>query len=132
VIHARLGIACPRPPDPVTCYSVDLLLRYLPDVAAMAHGIAEDDPLVESLRELGRQWPLSSVGMPELGTVDPGAFVDDPSLRALYVDRILERRDTSRLDHPAVRAAVQAALGLHHELAPEIISALETSEGETA
>ncbi len=132
VVHARLRAPCPRAPDPTACYSADLLLRHLPDVAQLARGIDEDDPLVESLRELGRQWPLSSVGMPELGRVDPSAFMTNASLRTLYVDRILERRDTSRLDHPEVRAAVQAAVGLHDELAPEIISALEKKEGETA
>src|SRR5438105_3892511 len=46
-----------------TVYSVDLFLRFLPDVERLARGLGQDDPLVGRLRAIAGQWPLSSVGM---------------------------------------------------------------------
>ena len=123
-VRRVLARPCPAPPSPAVCYSADLALRYLPDVLALARGIAPDDPLVGGLTTLARAWPLSSVGVPELGEVDPWTFLGDRSLRQLYVDRIIERGDAARLAHPEVRAAVRESLGAYPELAPKLTTAL--------
>ena len=123
-VERGLAAPCPQPPSPLVCYSADLSLRYVPDLLSLARGIAPDDPLVAGLTALARAWPLSSVGVPGLDDVDASAFVDHPSLRQLYVDRIIERGDVSRLKHPAVRAAVGEALGAYPDLAPRIATAL--------
>ena len=121
---------CLRParPSPAVHYSVDLVFRLLPDLTRFARSAAEADPLVAHLKRLGREWPLSSVGMSDVGPVDVGGFIDDPSLRALYADRIISTRDVSRLADPRVRDAVQQALGLHAELSPQLSEALKQHE----
>ena len=123
-VEQALAAPCPRPPSPSVCYSADLSLRYLPDLLSLARGIAPSDPLVAGLTALARAWPLSSVGTAGLEDVEVSAFLDHPSLRQLYVDRIIERGDVSRLKHPAVRAAVGEALGAYPDLAPRIATAL--------
>jgi hypothetical protein len=60
------------------------------------------------------------VGIEGVGAVESASFLSHPSLRQLYVDRILARADTSRLADKAVREAVQMALGAFPELAPGI------------
>jgi hypothetical protein len=124
VVRAWLGSACPAARSASTAYCVDLAMKYLPDLLLLARGIAADDSLVECLRRLAKEWPLSSVGVEGLGEVDVRAFIDDRSLRQLYVDRILRRRDTSRLADARVRAAARETLGLYPELCSEIASAI--------
>src|SRR5262245_56399356 len=103
-------------------YSADLTLRFLPDAWRLAKEAAEGDPLVTTIRELAARWPLSSVGIPDF----PAPAIDDiaehPALLALYVDRIIERRDRSRLNDPRIRDAFLTAMGAHPELAPELMT----------
>ncbi len=124
---------CTKPPErpvAVTHYSADLMLRFLPGVFKLARGAAGDDPLVHILISLGRQWPLSSVGMSEVRNVDASDLVQHPCLLQMYVDRIIRASDVSRLNHPDVRQSVQAALGLYPELAPQIAAELERQSHE--
>lgn len=104
--------------DPATHYSVDVVFRFLPDLHRFARTAAENDPLVATLAEWGRDWPLSSVGMTGVvpGSID--GFIGDRSLRQLYADRIIARNDHYRLADPRVRAAVDASIGLFPELSP--------------
>ncbi len=118
---------CPAPASPAVDYSVDLVFRFLPQVATLARRVAQSDPLVEELRALGRAWPLSSVGMENLGQVDAARILAHLSLRQLYIDRILLSSDASRLHDPEIRAAANAALGAHPELAPDLHPALHPS-----
>jgi hypothetical protein len=125
-VRQMLAVPCPLPPSPAVHYSADLCLRYLPDLLALARGIAPDDPLVTGLVALARAWPLSSVGVAGAGEADPSPFLDHPSLRRLYVDRIIERSDTSRLAHPATRAAVRETVGAFPSLAPKLSQHLQS------
>lgn len=129
LVTQRLGAAPPASASPWVCWSVDLTLRYLPDLVALARGLSANDPLVTGLLELARAWPLSSVGISGVGAVQVGGFWSHASLRALYVDRILERKDTARLADPEVREAVRAALGDHGSLAPFAAAALKKEDG---
>src|SRR5262245_6245979 len=95
-VAEALSGAGPKP-SPSAHYSGELVRRLLPDLVRFARSAAEKDPLVEHLLRLGRDWPLSSVGLAEVGPVGPGAVADHPSLLALYVDRVIATRDTSRL-----------------------------------
>ncbi len=120
-IAAELTLARPKAAAPASAaYSVDLTWRFLPDLLKLASGLASDDPLVNHLWRWAVEWPLSSVGVPNLGEVDVSGFVEDPCLRTLYVDRIIARRDRTRLTDERVRDAVREALGAFPELAPEI------------
>jgi len=99
-------------------YSVDLAMRFLPDVWRLARTEAEGDALGSQLLELAGEWPLSSVGIPEVSASSIDEIEQSECLLALYVDRILERKDRSRLDDPRIRSAAQAAVGLFKDLAP--------------
>lgn len=129
-VRAMLANPCPEPAGPPVCYSVDLSFRLLPDLISLARGLAWDDPLVTSLLSLAAAWPLSSVGVKGLPAADPGAFINDQALRRVYADRIIERADVSRLQHPGARQAVREALGAFVDLAPTAI--VEALQGTAA
>jgi MoxR-vWA-beta-propeller ternary system domain bpX4 len=125
LVERELAVACPVPPSPSSAYSVDLVFRLLPDLLRFAQSAAEKDPLVEHLRRLAREWPLSSVGVANLGPVDVSSFVEDPSLSTLYADRVLAARDATRLGGDRVKEALRRAVGLHPALAGEWRGTLE-------
>jgi hypothetical protein len=126
-ISETLSKPISQPMSPSVVYSVDLFLRFLPDVLRLARGLGQDDPLVDRLLAIARQWPLSSVGISGVAVDDPHVqiILGDASLRQLYVDRIMERKDTSRLTAQNVAEAVRISIGAYPMLAPEIIKAIE-------
>ena len=103
-------------------YSADLALRFLPDIWRLAKEAAEGDPLLTTIRQMAARWPLSSIGIPDLPAPVIDGIAGHPSLRTLYVDRIIERRDRSRLGDPRIREAFLTAIGAHRELAPELMN----------
>ncbi|MFM9966372.1 MAG: hypothetical protein ACKV2Q_34785 [Planctomycetaceae bacterium] len=121
-IEAELDPICPIPAAPASlAYSVDLTWRFLPDLLRLTGGIAADDPLVTWLRHWAAAWPLSSVGITAVGDVEVSGLMGDDCLRLVYVDRIISRRDVSRLNDSRVRDAVREAIGAFPELAPEMV-----------
>lgn len=120
--HVRkvFSVSCPKPRSPEVDYSADLFLRYLPDLVKVVERLAADDPLLAHLRQLGADWPLSSVGVKGLSLAPIDPFIDHPGLRQLYVDRILATGDTSRLPDGRVALAVRSALGAYPELSPRV------------
>jgi hypothetical protein len=130
VIERELKALCPTPITASAHYSVDLALRYLPQAFQFAQRASEDDALVTALRRIGQAWPLSSVGMQRLPTVNADALVAHPSLLALYVDRILSAKDTARLADQRVREAVAAALGMHPTLAADMAAKVAELQNE--
>lgn len=109
-------------------YSADVTLRFLPDAWRLARDASENDPLVSYLLRLANRWPLSSVGIPNQESVSIHGFADNPSLLALYVDRIIERRDKSRLGDRRACEVLQRAIGAHAELAPELATTIGESK----
>jgi MoxR-vWA-beta-propeller ternary system domain bpX4 len=104
-------------------YSVDLTFRLLPDLYHRAEAASRHDPLLTRLKEWADEWPLSSVGIAGSTPKQLDAILEHPSLRILYADRIIARKDIGRLNDPRARAAVLGAIGLHEELAPEVVRA---------
>jgi hypothetical protein len=126
LIAGELAVPCPCRRGPLTDYSADLVFRFIPDLLTLARGASEKDPLVPRLRELAREWPLYSVGVADLGPVVIDSFADNPSLMALYADRVLAKGDAGRMNDPRLRQAVEAAVGMHRELAGKLAPLLET------
>ncbi len=136
----------PAPDDqlPENHYSVDLVFRFLPDLANFSQAIACDDPLTVQLRQWCYQWPLSSVGFKPwkdstleidesqnqqardsqnfmlqdaTARLNVDAFVKNLCLRTVYIDRILERKDHTRFGHPSVVDQVKQVAGAYPNLA---------------
>ena len=120
---------------PSVIYSVDLLFRFLPALVTFARRLAQNDPLVNELLTLAHTWPLSSVGIQGVAPIDPSQTVEivsHPSLRQLYVDRILATNDTARLSDPILRQSALSSLGAYPELAPACYSYLKLDSHEPA
>jgi hypothetical protein len=125
IVMKAMQEACPVVRSPAVAYSVDLTFRFLPDLIGMTRNVASGDPLLQSLLQLARDWPLSSVGVEGVESVDTSHFINNACLRQLYVDRVLERKDFTRLGSPEVNQAIQQALGAHEELSPVIANRLK-------
>ena len=78
--------------SPSVHYSVDLTLRFLPDVVRLARGRSEEDPLVGHLIRLAGKWPLSAVGIEGAMEHEVATLVEDGCLLRLYADRIVAAR----------------------------------------
>jgi hypothetical protein len=126
-IVKALAEPCPEPRNPGTDWSVDLSFRLLPEIFRTARHLANADPLVRELRTLAAQWPLSSVGIPDLPALNIESFISHPALRQLYADRILETSDVSRVNDPRVLETIRETLGAHPELHPVMARHLSDS-----
>lgn len=123
-VEIALNLPCPETHSPQTVYSVDLTFRFLPDLVRLARAASPDDPLVHLLMRWAQQWPLSSVGISGVTVESPLAWLTDPCLRQMYVDRILHMQDESRLTDSQTREAVLESLGKHPELSPKLANLL--------
>jgi len=108
-------------------YSTDVVLRFLPDLFRLAQAKSKQDALLVHLRRWGKSWPLSSIGMGDdlfvdnhIQKLDLAVIEQSEFLARLYLDRILQRQDESRILEPWVRRRLQAELGLYPKLAGKI------------
>src|SRR5262245_12330175 len=69
VVEMEMTVPCPRPAGPGVSWSVDLTFRFLPDLHRFARSAANEDPLVAHLLRWAREWPLSSVGIADVGPI---------------------------------------------------------------
>lgn len=100
-----------------TTYSVDITLRYLPDVLSLAKGLAPADIMVQKLKETALQWPFSSVGIDVEGELlNEDMILNHPSLRIAYIDRIIEKKDNKRTYNSSVKEGIWEALGSYSSL----------------
>jgi MoxR-vWA-beta-propeller ternary system domain bpX4 len=123
-INAACNAACPEPRGPETDWSVDLTLHHLPNLFRFARQLSNADPLVEQMRKIAAEWPLSSVGINGLENLRIDSFVEHPALRRLYADRIIAASDTSRPGDLRLDDRLRADLCVHRELAPAIAASV--------
>lgn len=108
------------PITPEAIYSVDLTLRYLPDLHQLAKGLAPDDVLVVCLKHTLVQWPYSAVGLEGIEEVNHQAVLEHPSLKYAYIDKIIKHKDIKRATHEQIAELIREALGGHaQKLWPE-------------
>jgi hypothetical protein len=115
-VAQELAAPGPAPTAPESIYAVDLTFRFLPDLVRHCRAAAEGDPLTAKVLDWCHAWPLSSVGIPGVGSVDSGPILHHPCLRTIYIDRIIRHQDHARTADPAVLQAVREAVGLHTQL----------------
>lgn len=131
-VEPSAGIDLGQADRAAVAYSVDLVFRFLTNLMDFAKSASMDDPLVSHLLEWAKRWPLSSVGIADVGDVAIDEFAQSPSLMQLYADRIIATKHAARLANPAAREIVAASLGLHAQLSPQIHDALKRfDESET-
>lgn len=123
---SRICAAWPLPPSsPGEALSQDLALRHLPELHSMARSMSGSDPLVFGIETAAKLFPLSSIGIPLQEAPDLTPLRRHDGLWQLYIDRIIERQDTSRLDDEPTRLAIADALGEHAlSLAPRLAAKL--------
>jgi|JI8StandDraft_1071087.scaffolds.fasta_scaffold211742_2 hypothetical protein len=124
-VHAWTAAMPPIPSTADELLSADLVLRHLPEIHLLASRMSATDPLVAGIETAASRFPLSSVGITLPHLPDLTNLKRHPALWQLYVDRIIERQDASRLADHEVRLAVADALGEHAlSLAPKLAVAL--------
>lgn len=106
----------PDPSNPSHHYSIDLVFRFLPDVVKQAKNAGEQDPILDTLRQWCQTWPLSSVGVEDLGPVDAKTILAHPCLATIYINRIFERRDIGRTKDSAIQSKLRSIAGGYPEL----------------
>jgi len=119
---------CPGPIDSSATYSVDLTMRYLPDLIRLANAVNSSDPLIDKLKSIAECWPLSSIGINAIHCAASESIIHHRGLLQLYVDRVIVSSDLSRLHDPIVRHHVRLAIGIHEELAPKLMAAIHGLE----
>ena len=131
LLAAAFAGPAPAERDPGTIFAVDVGLRHLPTVAGWVRAAASADPLLAEAQRLGRDWPLSSVGMAGVAGWDDRPLAAHPTLVGLYTARIIASGDSGRAAAPWVRAALAAALGDHPSLAPTALIRAITSPADS-
>jgi hypothetical protein len=121
---AAFARECPVPRSPAVDWSADLFFRHLPSLFRLSQQLSNGDPLIQELKRVAAAWPLSSVGISELGELNLDTFINCTALARLYADRIIAVSDASRLGDARVDELLRADIGIHHELAPEIAKRL--------
>jgi hypothetical protein len=79
-------------------YSADLVLRHLPELYDLTKGLAPADKLVKNLLVQAICWPFSSVGIKLEGEINDKVILANASLRQTYIDRIIYKKDISRVN----------------------------------
>jgi hypothetical protein len=98
--------------DAEAIVSADLCLRFLPHIIQKAKLIDADDILIELLENHLQVWHYSGIGYPlEAASLALDTYLNNPCLKRLYIDRVIEYRDKKRLLAPGIEALVKADLG---------------------
>jgi len=97
--------------------TADLSLRFLPSLLSYLEKIQIEDALIPILKELLSEWHYSGL-LSNIDLTAPQftAAYDDPCLRQLYVNRVIEqkRKKIGQLDN--LKPLVRSALGNYEQL----------------
>lgn len=89
-------------------WSVDLVFRSWWDLVKRSTAENEDDPLNTTLLNIASRWPLAAVGTPAMPSSDRLAVVfGHPSLRQIYIDRVIQRVDREKAADSLVAEAIR-------------------------
>lgn len=112
-IHLPDWLASSQPPNQSQAHwSVDLSLRFGAGLVKRAHAAAASDPWFASLLAVFQQWPLSSVGIDVTNSPESiAAILAHRSLSQMFVDRMIVRRDLTRLRMAQFRSWIDGVAG---------------------
>ena len=96
-------------------YSIDLVFRYLPDLFQLAKSLAPADLLVKKLIATATKYPFSSVTIDLSTAANHELILDNPTLRRIYIDRIILAKDKKRVEDNELQEWVREAIGEHQK-----------------
>jgi len=100
--------------NPASVLSIDLCLRFLPQMLAQLKLIDQEDKLIAILEEQLYLWHYSGVAYNlELNKLNMSAISSDPCLHQMYVNRIITNQHSALAQHPINRDLVLANLGMY-------------------
>lgn len=111
---AQLFTDCPTAISPAAIASVDLCLRFLPDVIHHCRAIAPEDIMIPLLEYQLQQWHYSGVGYPlEFELLDFSPILAHDCIRQLYINRIIKKKAHPLAEMPVWKDWVKGALGMY-------------------
>lgn len=118
---------------PSAIYSVDLIFRYLPALLLLAKGLSPSDPLVKELQKTVAVCFLCAPGIEFEEVISVDQLSDDPSLWQLFIDRIIQYKDSSIIQNKKISHSVAASLGNYTKILwPEFESILNRTDEQHA
>jgi hypothetical protein len=112
VLPAELSTKAPVGESPDEHWSVDLSFRFMFSVVGQCRRLAQRDQLLATLSELLQAWPLSAIGTE--ATPNPSRLeivLAHPSLRLIFRDRLLQRRELELAQDPRIVRLIESATG---------------------
>lgn len=98
---------------PESILSVDLCLRFLPQMIEKLKLIDLEDKLIFLLEGKLKKWHFSGVNYTlETNSLDFNSIIENKCLNQLYVNRVIEYKNTELSNTPACRTLVSASLGI--------------------
>ena len=96
-----------------TILSVDLCLRFLPDMITQLKLIDSQDALIPILEKHLYQWHYSGINYPlEIEKLDFKNINANRCIHQMYINRIIENKKISLAKHPDCKGLVKANLGI--------------------
>jgi hypothetical protein len=107
-----LAMAEPDATSAAQHWSVDLVFRSWWDLVKRSTAENKDDPLNTTLLNIASRWPLAAVGTTAKPSSDRLRIVwGHPSLRQIYIDRVIQRADREQAADPLVAEAIRSING---------------------
>lgn len=102
--------------DASTSLSVDLCLRFVPEMMIELQAIDPEDRLLEKLEQIMKKWAYSAIGRGlsvEKEAID--CLFSNACMRQLYTDRIVEKQDHRLAQNEEILKWVKGDLGMYAE-----------------
>jgi hypothetical protein len=102
--------------DVSSVLSVDLSLRFLPQIIIALNTVDPEDSLITMLEEILTEFHYSGIGYDlDLKKVNWEEELKDPTYRKLYLERIVEKKDYKLAEIPFINKLLMAEFGIHKE-----------------
>jgi len=100
--------------NPSSILSVDLCLRFLPDLYKELKNIDPLDTLLNLLAPIMEKWHYSAIGLTmSHENLNFECFLANPTVKQLYLDRIIQEKATDWAEFPQVNTIINANLGFY-------------------
>jgi uncharacterized protein YqgQ len=95
-------------------FSADLCLRFLPQIITETKHVDPDDKLIHILETFLVQWHFSGIGYDLKTTaLNFETIFANECLQKLYVDRVVEKKDTAKASLPIVQEKIKEIFGIY-------------------